>query len=64
MGGWIYSTLLPSARPPKIQGVLFVVDSGESGGSLALGRDGRGELGGGRGGRSRVVVGRGFGNAA
>ena len=29
--GWIYTTL-PSARTPKIQGVLFVVDSGESGG--------------------------------
>ena len=42
---------LPSARTPKIQGALFVVDSGSRGGSLALGRDGRGELGGGRGGR-------------
>ena len=44
MDGWIHSTL-PSARTPKIQGVLFVVDSGESGGSLARGRDGRGKLG-------------------
>ena len=36
MDGWIYSTL-PSARTPKNQGVLFVVDSGESGGGLWLG---------------------------
>ena len=35
MDGWIYSTL-PSARTPKFQGVLFVVDSGESGGGLWL----------------------------
>ena len=36
MDGWIHSTL-PSARTPKIQGVLFVVDSGESlGGGLWL----------------------------
>ena len=30
-GSTVHSTL-PSARTPKIQGVLFVVDSGESGG--------------------------------
>ena len=54
----------PARAPQKFRAYCLLLTRGSRGGSLALGRDGRGELGGGRGGRSRVVVGRGLGSAA
>ena len=44
----------PARAPQKFRAYCLLLTRGSRGGSLALGRDGRGELGGGRGGRSRV----------
>ena len=54
----------PERAPQKFRAYCLLLTRESQGGSLALGRDGRGELGGGREGRSRVVVGRGLGSAA
>ena len=54
----------PARAPQKIRAGCLLLTRESRGGFLALGRDGRGKLGGGRGGHGRVVAGRGFGSAA
>ena len=54
----------PARAPQEIRACCLLLTRGSRGGSLARGRDGHGKFGGGRGGRSRVMVDRGFGNAA
>ena len=64
MDGWMDGSTVhfPARAPQKIRAGCLLLTRESRGGFLALGRDGRGRLGGGRGGRSRVVVGRGLGS--
>ena len=54
----------PARAPQKFRAYLLWLTRESRGGSLALGRDGRGGLGEGPRERSRVAVGRGPGSAA